>query len=156
MSMRLCDKCQQPYLSLFSFRRCIPCRNKRKTKPVSITDCQMCGRTVMRLHAVRFCSPCRRKRDQFSFNKNTVRRHALISKLEKSHTYEEWIALKERFGNKCLRCGRRVALTRDHIVPLSRGGSDSIDNIQPLCKSCNSRKHTKTINYIVDNFSLFS
>jgi 5-methylcytosine-specific restriction endonuclease McrA len=59
----------------------------------------------------------------------------------------EWAALCEKYGQKCLACGETRPLSVDHIVPLSRGGPNTIDNIQPLCKPCNSRKHQRTIDY---------
>lgn len=67
-----------------------------------------------------------------------------------SHTYLEWVELKKEYNYTCPCCGRQepeILLTRDHIVPLSIGGSDKIENIQPLCQSCNSKKSTKTIKY---------
>jgi 5-methylcytosine-specific restriction endonuclease McrA len=60
------------------------------------------------------------------------------------------IEIDERphFNYRCVACSADdVPLTRDHIIPISRGGSDAIENIQPLCQSCNSRKHTNAIDY---------
>jgi len=41
---------------------------------------------------------------------------------------------------ECKRCGSQDDLTLDHIVPLSKGGSDDPKNLQLLCQSCNSSK----------------
>lgn len=64
-----------------------------------------------------------------------------------SFTVQEWIELCKRYNHRCLACGKDEPLTADHVVPLSKGGTSNIDNIQPLCKSCNSRKRDKTIDY---------
>lgn len=64
-----------------------------------------------------------------------------------SHTFQEWIMLCEQYNHRCLCCGQRKKLTRDHIMPLESGGIDDISNIQPLCGPCNSRKGTKIIDY---------
>jgi 5-methylcytosine-specific restriction endonuclease McrA len=67
-----------------------------------------------------------------------------------SHTVEEWIFVKEVNGNRCVKCGRKepeIKLTKDHIVPLALGGSDSIGNLQPLCLSCNCSKQAKFEDY---------
>lgn len=63
------------------------------------------------------------------------------------HTDQEWLDLCASYGDKCAACGKRRPLTKDHIVPVIKGGADSIDNIQPLCRACNSSKGTKTIKY---------
>lgn len=64
-----------------------------------------------------------------------------------THTADEWDALLHAFGGVCLCCGTTNRLTRDHVVPLTRGGTDLIENIQPLCHSCNSSKGARTKDY---------
>ena len=65
-------------------------------------------------------------------------------------TDEEFQLLCEAFKNRCIYCHLELPLTADHMIPLSRGGSDNIDNIVPACKSCNSRKYTKTYDEFIE------
>ena len=79
-------------------------------------------------------------------NRRRARKHAAGG----SHTEEQWQALKAFHDYRCLCCGKRepeIRLTRDHVMPLTKGGNDSIDNIQPLCARCNSKKNFKHIDY---------
>jgi 5-methylcytosine-specific restriction endonuclease McrA len=64
-----------------------------------------------------------------------------------SYTYEQWIALCDKYSNRCLCCGKKKKLTADHVIPLSKGGTSWIENIQPLCLLCNLIKNAKTIDY---------
>jgi len=50
------------------------------------------------------------------------------------------LALIERDGEQCAYCGCTSDLSIDHITPLSRGGSDNLDNLQLLCLTCNNQK----------------
>lgn len=84
---------------------------------------------------------------------NVIARRARIKGAEGSHTNSEWEALKKKFDYMCLCCKQQepdIKLSEDHILPLSRGGSNYISNIQPLCLACNMRKNIKTIDYRIN------
>ena len=64
-------------------------------------------------------------------------------------TSVQWHAIKQEHNYSCVYCGVRestvVKLTRDHIVPVTKGGLHTKDNIVPACQPCNARKGTKAM-----------
>lgn len=67
-------------------------------------------------------------------------------------TANEWEAILKFHKNRCAYCGITekqakkkygTGLAQDHIMPVSKGGAYSVQNIVPACKPCNSRKGVK-------------
>jgi len=80
------------------------------------------------------------------------KRRALKLGSEGEHSLGEWEHLKALYNWTCPACWKKepnIILSEDHIIPLTKGGSDWIENIQPLCGSCNSKKSNKIIKYHV-------
>lgn len=48
----------------------------------------------------------------------------------------------ERDDFTCQTCGSRTMLRADHIIPESKGGPMTLENLQTLCSACNSKKGT--------------
>jgi len=67
-------------------------------------------------------------------------------KLESLHTQEQWEEKKKQYNYRCFYCGGKVErLTRDHVIPLTKGGTDRIENIVPACWPCNRAKGVKPL-----------
>lgn len=49
-------------------------------------------------------------------------------------------AVYQRDKGRCVQCGATDYLEFDHIIPFSKGGANTVDNIQLLCRRCNLRK----------------
>lgn len=80
--------------------------------------------------------------------RSKAKRIALLMQSETRLTEAEWMQILGRYKWCCYLCGfsftRHDPPTKDHIVPLSRGGDDSPANIAPACRSCNSAKRDET------------
>ena len=52
--------------------------------------------------------------------------------------------IMRRDGHECQYCGSRNHLTIDHVVPRSRGGKDTWENLVTACVACNNKKSNRT------------
>lgn len=128
-----------------------PTRKRRLEHSGTHRTCYLCRRLLPAAAFTRrsngtFFSACK------DCNRNVFaqRRRARLAAADGSHTQEEWLALVAQYDRcpRCLRAWNQIAprtgesspITKDHIVPIARGGSNNIANLQPLCYSCNSIK----------------
>lgn len=135
--------------------------------PAGVRQCKICRRAAMRRDYQKHKE--RRQADNRAWAAQNVERIAemnrawlaanreranLTSRLKKQRrraagtlTAADWQAVLDLYGSACLACGSDDPPTIDHVIPISQGGSNTVDNVQPLCNSCNGRKRAKTIDY---------
>lgn len=75
---------------------------------------------------------------------NENRRRARIAGALSTLTKLQWEAILAFYDNRCAYCGRDGKLEQEHVIPVSRGGGTTAENIVPACGSCNRSKHAKT------------
>ena len=76
-----------------------------------------------------------------------------VKKKRKSYSKEERKIIYDRSGGLCELCGQRLLLenmTLDHIVPLSMGGKDDMENLQASCFNCNQLKSNILLEDLMD------
>ena len=78
--------------------------------------------------------------NQRGHTKRKAREKEIINTL----TSDEWVEILKEYRFKCAYCGCEFTLfnreTRDHIIPISKGGNNIKENVVPACRSCNSKK----------------
>ena len=92
------------------------------------------------------------------YKKSTINRRIRsyrlkLAKQKGDHKLFEWEEMKLFFENKCCSCNGESGLINvelDHIVPIYLGGSNGINNIQPLCALCNIKKGGNVVDYRPD------
>lgn len=115
-----------------------------KVRFASVT-CHWCGTQFLcdlrttRGSGLRWCSKrCIRKATK-------ARRRAQAFNAGGTYTWSEVMRLYLKFGG-CAYCGQRSTdIEPDHVMPLCKGGSNSITNVVPACRSCNSDKGSRTL-----------
>lgn len=131
---------------------CLLCQSAKNRKYNQTEKSRSYRKAYREHHRERYLEHARRwsKLHPDSSERRRLRRVHLLSQVEGSFTLLEWRTKLALYPN-CPACGRdwseTVRPTVDHIRPVSKGGSNLIANIQPLCQPCNSRKKDLTISY---------
>ena len=73
------------------------------------------------------------------FKINNVEREQRSRRIPTAVKREVW----RRDNGRCAECGSRERLEYDHIIPFSKGGSNTVRNVELLCEKCNRSKHNK-------------
>lgn len=61
-------------------------------------------------------------------------------------TKEQWRQILEKHDHRCAYCKVQTEhLEQDHVIPLTRGGSHTTDNLVPACRACNTSKNNRTL-----------
>jgi hypothetical protein len=104
--------------------------------------------------AWRLLHPEAHKASQQKYNKSnaekravlTQRRRAALRGVPSTLTQQEWLEILEYFNWTCAYCLRTgLKRTMEHVIPVSRGGGTTAENIVPACGKCNSKKRNRWV-----------
>jgi 5-methylcytosine-specific restriction endonuclease McrA len=81
--------------------------------------------------------------------RRAIKEHAKIN----DFTSDQWMLILKKYKYMCAYCNKADNLAQDHVIPLSKGGNHTANNIVPSCKSCNSKKNNSINKFIPRNRS---
>lgn len=80
-----------------------------------------------------------------SKRKSNQKRRSLERNLASTFTIDQWRECLMHFNHQCAYCDCTEKLEQEHVIPVSKGGHYTVDNIIPACKSCNASKNNKSL-----------
>lgn len=83
--------------------------------------------------------------------------YKLSSKGRKIYSKERREMIYTKYNGRCALCGRKIKIedmTLDHIVPLSMGGAESMENLQATCQPCNQFKSNSLPEDFIDRLTV--
>jgi len=140
--------CEIKTYAFYDKKYCDSCRwiavTEARTRTVK---CRICGEHMTTANPHNdICKTCSyEKRIKKTIKRNNRRKAMRRGALGPTHTEQEWETLLASYNGMCAYCGTKPSEHRDHVLPISRGGSDAITNILPACKMCNLRKGARTL-----------
>ncbi len=121
---------------------CLKCGIEIPNAPISREYCTKCRRVRAYENKYRAwrAKPRHYRMKSIEHQQNRrARKHGASS----SHLDTKFLDVLSKKYNSCVYCNSNEKLTIDHVVPLSKNGDNSMDNLVLACKSCNSAKHSK-------------
>ena len=89
------------------------------------------------------CDVCRSK--QRSGKRSRARAKAKANDKLRKKAHKKKKQVRRLYGKWCYICGDKLADTIDHVIPLSKGGTNDINNLRPACYECNWKKGDKIL-----------
>lgn len=81
--------------------------------------------------------------------RGSSKRRSILKNITNTLTAKEWLDILREHNYRCAYCKveftKDIPPTRDHVIPISKGGHNIKENIVPACQSCNSKKYNKII-----------
>ena len=79
-----------------------------------------------------------------------IKRQIIMGNIINTLTSEEWLDILKEHNYRCAYCGidfdENNLPEKDHIIPISKGGNNTKENVVPACRSCNAKKGNKILN----------
>ncbi len=177
--LMICEECFQMFEGTKSSQKYCSnnCRNYAYLKRrITVRTCEQCGNEFESYNDVRFCSPTcvgkHQTQQAIENNYYNAPREIFPTKrsrrewLRRKRIREQWVedvkieVLIERDKGICQLCKKPVRLdvpythplapTRDHIIPINKGGEHSYANCQLACRDCNTIKNDRLEVNLID------